>query len=450
MIYLLMIILFFLLFLSLKLNKKDIISPAFVFCFGFVFQIVWAVIYAEKWQLGLHVNTFLVIIFGVFEFLVVSYVFSVMYKKKYGDVEKTSNEYIEINKNLKNFYLLFVIIFSFIYLYYIVEAVGGNFNKFTSVSDAISRFDSLSKFSDEYDVVKLPFLITNIQTIVIASGYWFLYIFINNFISSHKLDVTSLFIVLATMICSSLNGSRTETFMMITSGIVIFLIIYSKNKKYENVLNFKIIKNIFIIGLVFLCSFLSFATLLGRNIKESPLNYLSIYCGAEVKNLDLFLQDKNFEKQNNIFGSQTFYSVVTTIGEKVGFKNYKKYRLDLPAQKVGKYSLGNVYTTFYPFIYDFGYIGVVILVMIMAIISQYVYEKVKHFKFTKSPSIYILTYSIVFCCLLLSFFSNKFYENIISMRMLKFLFAWIMLKLIFCKLNFKKDKYQEIEVEEKV
>ena len=127
-----------------------------------------------------------------------------------------------------------------------------------------------------------------------------------------------------------------------------------------------------------------------------------------------------------------------TLGKKIGFNGFEDYKLDLPFRSVNNLDLGNVYTTFYPYIYDFGYIGEFILVLIMAIISQVVFEFTKDTKTMECPSLSILTYSNIVNCLILSFFSNKFYENIISISMLKNIVFWWLFSLFLCKINYKE------------
>ena len=54
MIYVLAISLLIIFIISFILNKKDIVSPSFIFSFGFVFQSIWAVVYAKKWENQQH------------------------------------------------------------------------------------------------------------------------------------------------------------------------------------------------------------------------------------------------------------------------------------------------------------------------------------------------------------------------------------------------------------
>ena len=119
-------------------------------------------------------------------------------------------------------------------------------------------------------------------------------------------------------------------------------------------------------------------------------------------------------------------------------KSIHDYKLDLPFRNINGLNLGNVYTTFYPYIYDFGYIGEFLLVLIMAIISQVIYELTKNAKTNTHPLLSVLVYSNIINCLILSFFSNKFYENIISIEMIKKVIFWILLNLTFCEIDWKK------------
>ena len=450
MVYLLLIILLALCIISFFINKKDIVAPAFIFSIGFVIQAIFVVIYAKKWEMGLHLNTFFVITLGIAEFVIISYivnlVFNFIRKNKNKIEEKEQNkflenienkvEYLKINMTLEILYLIFMLIISGVYLYFVVKSVNGSFENILTIFEAMSKYDNLLKFSDE--TIALPFLIKNLHELVIASGYWFVYVAINNFLSNKKINIVEILIIIVSIVSSMLNGSRTIAFMIMFAAIIMFIILLQKKKNKKNVITVKLVRNIVILGCIFVVIFYFSAQAWGRVSKEDKMYYFAIYCGAQVKNLDIYFQEKDYVKNNEIWGSQTFFSLVQTLGQKIGFKDFKNYRLDLPFREVNGLNLGNVYTTFYPYIYDFGYIGEFILVLIMAVISQVVYEFVKNTKLNKNPKLSILIYSNIVNCLILSFFSNKFYENIIAMAMIKKIVFWAILNLIFCKINYEK------------
>ena len=425
--------------------KKDVVAPAFIFTFGFFFQSIWALLYQKKWELGLHLNTYLVIVFGVFLFVTTSMIVSYFYGKKHAEVKASELTFIEVEKWKRVAFLVFSILFSIYYLYYIVRLMGGNIFSIKSIRASISAYDQISKFSSTS--VKISFLIANIRTAIIICGYWFIYVVVNNYLCKKKVDVYSVLIVIITILLSVVNGSRTPAFFMIAAGLAYYFILLAK-RNGNNYLNRKLIIRVGVIGLIFLLTFSTFARVLGRKINTNFADYLAIYCGAEVKNLDLFLQER-YTPHKEYFGTQTFQPIIQSIGRKIGFNGYQDYKLDLPFRTVGTYKLGNVYTTFYPYIYDFGYIGMVILVIIMSAISQFVYEKAKRIKNKKYPSMYVLTYGVIFSCLLLSFFSNKFYENIPTTDFLKKIIIWYLCNLFFYRLDIKYKNYLSIKLKKK-
>ena len=417
--------------------KKDIIEPSFIFCMSFFVLSFIACLNARKWELGLHINTFLVVLLGVIEFFVVGYIVKSLLKNKKVVLIK-KRQIIKVNTILEYVFLVFIVFFNALFLYFVVKAVGNSFSNFSDIIQSIHKYDHMVKFSNQFNTVKLPFLIFNVRVFIIAAGYWFMYVLINNAIIEKKIKIQEVLIVLFAAIATMLTGSRTELFFMIISGIVFYICLINKNRGFKFNLDKKTLRIIAIIIISVGILFIPMANILGRKIKEKPFDYISIYCGAEIKNLDIFLQNQNNWDKNKMWGSQTFNHLVRTYGEKIGFKGYKPYKLDLPFQKVNNHSLGNVYTTFYPYIYDFGYIGEFVMVLIMSVISHLVYEFIKRRKIDINFMVLILIYGIVCSSLALSFFSNKFYENIFTMNFIKYIVSWYICYCIFCKIKFQK------------
>ena len=86
---------------------------------------------------------------------------------------------------------------------------------------------------------------------------------------------------------------------------------------------------------------------------------------------------------------------------------------------------------FYPIIYDFGYFGILIFTAIEASYYCYFYGKnlVKNIKNQISFSTYI--YAYLFNDLIMSVFSNRFYETVFDAPFIKMaIVSWIMIKII--------------------
>lgn len=122
--WILFVSLIILLILTYKIGKKEFIAPAFIFTLGFFLQSISVLINSEKWELGLHLNTLLVIVLGVFEFdsicLLLDRLLEYRITKKAAKSEHESNkEYVldfGIGTPIKVLYLIFIIIVSVLYV----------------------------------------------------------------------------------------------------------------------------------------------------------------------------------------------------------------------------------------------------------------------------------------------------------------------------------------------
>ena len=141
----------------------------------------------------------------------------------------------------------------------------------------------------------------------------------------------------------------------------------------------------------------------------------------------------------DIWGKETFAYFINWIGNKTGDANLI-YNLDLPFIKLNDFNMGNVYTTFYMFVYDFSTIGVIWCTAIMAAISQIFYELSIENKKTKIFT--IIMYSMIVPQLALSFFSNKFYEAFATYTFMQKIVIILILILVVLRyrVSFKRGK----------
>ncbi|HFI0078032.1 TPA: O-antigen polymerase, partial [Streptococcus suis] len=94
----------------------------------------------------------------------------------------------------------------------------------------------------------------------------------------------------------------------------------------------------------------------------------------------------------------------------------------------GIYELGNVYTTFYQFLYDFGYIGVFVLTAIISIYYTTSYRYVKKQAPALSLKMNLFIYAYLFNDLIMLIFSNRFYETVLNINTIKTFIAVYLIK----------------------
>lgn len=436
MIYVLLIYTCILTLISFVASHKDITSPSFLFCGAFTFAIAWAAAFAKSWGFAMHLNTFLVIAGGMTEFVIVSVIVQLWMKKIRDDktIKKCKElTYIEVETWKKWAVLIIEVVASAATVIGIVRIMSTNL---TQAMTAIAEYRSLSMFSDE-TMQALPTWINLLRSVVLALGYWFLYVFINNFILK-KWDFLTLAIVLIAATTSMTTGGRGDAFFMVISAIVMYLLLKKKQTGFRKSIKIKTFLIIFLALVAVFASSQGLANLVGREGEESLIEYLAIYCGAQIMNLDTYLQGSI--RPTNIWGGQTFIGALPWLAPIFGL-DIEHYALDLPFQKANGINLGNVYTTFYPFVYDFGYIGVFVMTALMAIISQWIYERAKRVAFKKTATFSVILYGYISASIFFSFFSNKFYEQVCNIWFIRNIIIWWLSNVLFCRthMHFGKD-----------
>ena len=247
MVYIYFIVMAVLLVASFRINKKDFISPAFIFTFGFFFQAIWVVLYARKWQFNMHMNTMLTLIIGVITFILVTSGVQYLLNKKTKKLEEQGITAIKIENWKLYTFLAFTLLFTIYYLSFVVKSVDGNIFNIKSIMDSIAKFDQINKFSNDF--IKVPFLLGNIRIALMACGYWLIYVLVNNYLCEKKVNIVIAISVVVTLILSILNGSRTPAIFMLGAGVAYYLLLLFKKSNGVSISS-KLIRNIAIIGLV--------------------------------------------------------------------------------------------------------------------------------------------------------------------------------------------------------
>lgn len=418
---------------SFAVNRRDWISPSFIFCAAFTFAIAWAAAFAENWGLKLHMNTFWVIAGGMTEYVLVSAAVQWWMRKKSGyRVVRRKQElvYIEIELWKKIAVILIAVVATVATVVYTVRIMSYSMS---NAMAAITAYRDASLFAHK-TMESLPGWVGILRLLVAGMGNWFVYVLVNNTLVRKKVDFLLLAIVVLCMLSSMTTGSRGDALFMAEAAVAVFVLLKNKQTGFFKSIRFKTLLKILTLGLVLLFTFQWTAVAIGRVADFALADYIAIYCGAEIANLDMFLQE--VRPASEIWGGQTFINIVLWLGPYLGI-DPSSYSLDLPFRSANGYNLGNVYTTFYPYIYDFGYLGMIILVGLMAMLVQWNYERAKRVQIKRYPSFSILLYSYIFGTVFFSFFSNKFYEYLFSSTFFYTVIIWWLCNYLFCKVHLK-------------
>lgn len=235
-------------------------------------------------------------------------------------------------------------------------------------------------------------------------------------IAKDKEDKWLKYLCLAHLVITAFDGLLYGAKGSMLEPIVRFVVIYLSLcyvLKPDFKINTKLWVKMFAAALVFMLSFTALTEFVGREASQNNSTLLAVYCGAEIKNFDIYMHRKEEDNKKSDFGVMTFSHLYQEITgkDKRGIGEY---------QTVGNYSLGNVYTQYRDFHKDFGVLGTFIMTFLSAVVVMFVYNRA--WRNNNKINIFLLLYAPMAFWLFMSFFSNTFVNTVFRIGYLKALF----------------------------
>ena len=414
-------------FLNVQFNNKSFSSPSVVFVASFLLSAMWACAYSDKWDLSLSFSTFIVISIYLFVFSLVCLI-----AKQYDNARlfDSSSEEDAVEIQFEKWKIILYLLFEIIIILSYARRI--------SVMTGKSIFaEAISSAYVERTEMFFPFYLRISLAFIRGGGYWFSYVLVSNTRARHKLDVMSFFVVAFSILATSLTGSRGTGVCVLLSIVAYMLLFEYRSNKTNRRLNVKMILSVLLIMGLLLWLFPHVNTLLGRVNESNPMDYLATYVGAEIYNLDSFITHSDIPANSGTWGSVVFNSIETTLSKYFGFNVTKPYSA-FPFRHQNGYFLGNVYTALYEPLYDFGYIGCLIIIILYAIFSQRIFDKATTIPITgKNIPSSILMYGYLFPIIAVSFFAWWFGIYIVSTTFLYIFISWKIYDVFFFRISLK-------------
>lgn len=437
----------FILILSFIVNNRMILRPEILYIAGFLASAFLALFYVKKWSLDLSNQTFGVLIGGAALFLVTSiYMYALLtsVRKKTTSPRKGMPKSYAVcddfyAPHIEKWKLVLFIVFQALVLLWIIKVLLKEGNT-SQLSEAIYYYRYTTTFTDE--VIHLPGLLVLSRGFCIAAGYVWVYLFVLEILNKRRRNFWLLIINL--IFCCIINmmfGSRTGIMQLFFAGMIQYYMIIGKRNGWKTKFKIKSVIYAIIIVMVMIGSFQMLGGIIGRGSTTNFSDYIAKYLSAEIKNLDTYIRRHNFGSQ--IEKNQTFIYAINHFARKFGKPSWR-HQLDLPFLKVNGFNLGNVYTAYYAYLYDYGYMGVVFCTILMAAISQILFYKAAYKK-EKTISLYIIIYSYIGFAILFSFFSNKFYEMVFNITFVQYIIFWCIIKIFLLNIKFDKEMRMHIK-----
>lgn len=418
------VMLFFLLF-NLKIVKGDIFEPSLVFSATFLVQALLSLLALTYLRLTFHSEVLSILLFSGLIFTLFTIYFKSRNDKLYPlnktGVVTSQVDYLEISSWVAMIMIglmLYDVVLRRQFLIDFARALGMSNS---TLSEKIALYDKTIKFDPRrYRSVGLnPSRLDNFLNIIsYAYTYVIAYIVANNVALKKRPKIVDILTLLVFSYLSYLGGGRSGLFRLATFMMMVFYVVSQKQRGRFN-LNYKMLKRVFLGAVLAVVLFLASISLFGRTSTYNPFHYLYIYLGAPLYNLDVFIQTHDIPIQQPFWGQQTFNNLYKFIWPRIGIETIP---MDLPFVRYNwQYGLGNVYTTYYQFLYDFGFIGMVPLISFIAWYYTGFYHQIKVKPLVaKRIDFRLFIYAYLFNDLVMLIFSNRFYETLFNFGTLRF------------------------------
>lgn len=232
-----------------------------------------------------------------------------------------------------------------------------------------------------------------------------------------------------------LGGGRLGIVQLVMYSIMLFILLSKKLRNINYNINFRMLVygvfSVVVGGILFYYA----KAIVGRGAADLSISkifgYITMYVGGPIQLLDVFLF--NPLESSNIWGKETFYTINTQL-TRLGVLDIEPYIIHLEFRNAttGAF-LGNIYTAYRSYIYDFGFWGLSILPIIFAVCVCSLYYKIVYDRTLARYSLWTLLWIIVFPVIFFDFVRCFFFANIVSFGTLKKMLMLIFLSYIFIK-----------------
>lgn len=404
-----------LLIVLLMLYRGDILDPSIIIVSTFLFSSLCALYSIDLWKMALSWTTYWVIFGGILVFCLggafIRLCGGVLHKQN----KKRQINFIVIEKDKLGIFMMATIAIAIIYAYFIFKiARQAGANGSWSIIMNVYRTTTSHSLSED----SIPTIVTYLFRLCIMGGYIILYVLVNNYLITKRIDKGLLVSLLTILGISLLSGGRTDIMRFICAGITLYFVLYHRFKGW--IFRFKPRQaGKIIIGILALAVlFYLLKGAVGRLNQTTLFYYISYYVGGSIELLDLFIKDPPLS--SDVFGKETFYGIYSFIGPKTGNSDWI-YTIHKEFRTSNGILIGNVYTMFRSYLYDFGSGGMVILVFLFSMIVSLWYMKIRtnKKKNCRTIDVSLLIYAFLSHTIFMSFFAEEFYVTFFSFTMIR-------------------------------
>ena len=428
----LFLLLLFLFIFEVK-QKNNFVSPSFLFLLGFLISSFMLLLNTKNWNYVISLKTVCLIVFGFLCFKCGSLIVNLC--------AVNTNDFFGSSNNRFRYHLLSIgKIGYFILLIIIFLSVCFRIIDIISVTGSFDIFHVISIYKSGLNSSKLSLIIKLFNPIVIAIGIISVILIIQDILFLKRFILKDVLFLLGYFFYFSLTGARIEILYYFVYFLVAFLLIYKSCYKFS----MKIIFIFIITGALIIFMFLWLGTFTGKTqIQTDLFDNISMYSSSNIAALDYKLGDFQYDYSNlgsySIRGLSNIFSLFGVDLSLVEERNMEFIILGNMTHQT------NIYTCFYPLLYEFGYFGTFVILFIEGIIFQFVFRKVV-FNSSKNNHKWFCIYIYICGYFFFSFVAERVFSSLLTFTSLS---LFLLIIVMFNKFGYKslnRENYGKISL----
>lgn len=447
--YLLFVIVLIYLFAALNYSKGDIFFPGTIVMLVYAFSLSFVLLEMSKWDGNISMETFLIFFIGLTVYLVGSIIGDNIISKisihhnQYENIEEKQNSILNIPYMITFGVIIFDILVLFKY-YIDVKHSASSVGSFSNISEMIAIY----RMAGVYGNLKVGLTKYSVYgySIMLVLAYMYIYIVVLNLLTRKRKKrwiVLNILPILLYIICSLMTGGRNPIIQMLVAALMMFYLLYRRLYGVTRKFNKKFTKKLIIIVAITLIGFSSMRGFVGRQEKTNTFDYIAMYVGAPIKLFDMFVQNPP-DKPHIFWGQETFINALSWVGSYTHNSEMTSLVMNKEFRRYKNINLGNVYTAFREYYYDFGIVGVIILTFFHSIFFATIYKKInkRNNVNLKKFDLQVIIYSYLAVSLVYFSIDDRFYQKFFSKETFLHFAFMIILSGILSKFK-TNDRYDE-------
>lgn len=436
----------------LNARKGDLFYPPVIVCLAFVISLSFLILEMTKWDVNISADTFIVLFAGL-----TSYMFGSLFAEKVTRkirIRKRQNHQARYSKDdisnvcvpdIQPLVTILIMVFDCMVArkyYYDVRRSALSIGSFNSLGSMIGLYRNAGAYG------KLEVGISRFSSYgymaMTAIAYLYLYIIIANIVSKRRITVKWISMNIAPVLlfgaCSILTGGRNPLIQILVAAFMMFYLLHYRSSGKSTRFNMRFTIRLTVVVALALVAFSNMRGLVGRTNTLNIIDYLAMYIGAPIKLFDMFINNPPM-KSHWLWGQETFINIWIWIGNLIDNKDMTRLIMNKEFRSYNHISLGNVYTAFREYYFDFGIVGVIVLSFIHSNIFTVYYEKIRMGQYYVRQNQFDLPLIIyAYLSVALAYYSidDRFYQKFLSRGTFRELFLLVLFAMVLPKVKLKR------------